>query len=336
MKKISILLLGLTTALSLSSCMDNFDDDDWSASDADVTSPVSIGATNSTIARLKSENRALFNSKQDFARVDSDLIIEGVVCGNDAGNNLYQTLLIRDTDTAAGTDQCIEIGLRQSGLYPYFPLGQRIKINLNGLYIGCYSTVPKIGQPYYTTAGNLRLGAIVMDYARTHIEKIGTPNPNAPELVPINLANDEGDAWLRASANRTCDNCPILAIVRGSIREVNAANKDKAESGTLETGTEPLPKLFGPKVLRDAGWAVNRTLELQSNNTSVTLRTSTSCPMAYYPIPEDTRNYTGVLTYYGSDWQLSTRGVEDVYPALEEPIEHPDATDPAVAVPADE
>ena len=173
-------------ALPLASCMSDVDDPDTEG--YLITSPTSIGEVNSTIGEVK-DKYCSAGSSNFYERVNEDVIIEGVVVANDEGGNLYQTLLIRSIDEAAGTDQCIVLAVKNTCLYPYFPLGQRIKINLKGLYAGCYSKVPKIGQPYRTSSGNLRLGPMLLELCRTNIELVGEPDLNAPELVPVTVAS---------------------------------------------------------------------------------------------------------------------------------------------------
>ncbi len=313
MKKIfSIIAIGCITAFAMTSCMNEHDDPNTD----EVIKPTT--GTQVTIGDLKdkycaSSNGADFsrNASNFFSKVNDNIAIEGVIVANDISGNLYQTLLLRHIDKEAGTDQCIQLAIKNTCLYPYFPIGQRIRVNLKGLYVGCYSKVPKIGQPYYTSNGNLSLGPMLFHLRNTHIEYIGEVDLKAPELVPVDLTDAEGDAWLRASANKTHKNVPMLATVRGKIKEVQGSAKDEPEKGDLSGDYEPLPKIFAPEALYDAGYAVDRTLMLQSNNSKVTVRTSTQNDIAFTEIPEDTRSYTGMLSYY-NEWQVVLRSLEDI------------------------
>lgn len=291
MKKIfSSLLIGFCSALALTSCVNDADDPD--TSDFLITSPSSIGETNYSIAQLKADNSSLFSQTNAFEKVDDDLILEGVVAANDISGNLYQTLLIRDIDASAGTDQAIVLAVKNTCLYPYFQLGQRIKVNLKGLYIGCYSKLPKIGQPYYTSSGNLRLGPILLQLCQTNVELVGEPDPSCAECQPVELSPE----WLRATANRTYMNYPQLVTVKGTIEEAD---------GTA---------IFAPDDLKDAGYGVDRTITNSVNNTKVTLRTSTQNEISFIVMPTDERKYTGLLSYY-SQWQIQLRSADDIAPA---------------------
>lgn len=318
----------MAAMLSLSACVDSHDAPDFEEYQAVVTSPVSIGETNYSIYQLKKDNESLFNQAQideSSKPIDKDLILEGVVVGNDGdGGNLYQQIILRDIDEENGTDQLITLGIRSSGLFPYFMMGQRIKVNLRGLHIGCYSYVPKIGEPYITTMKNLRLGPMMMEKVRTNIELVGKPDLSAPELTPRVLTTAWIDKAIAESSSSRIErngmNFPMLVTVTGTIKEVQGEAANTADIGEYEKGTnavEPLPKVYGPKALRDAGWAVNRHIQVTGSSNTITLRTGTSSPISNTVIPQDARSYTGILSYYGAELQLQLRSLKDIYPSVE-------------------
>lgn len=303
---------------SLTGCMDEHDDPD--TGDFKVTGTIPV-PTNYSIAQLKADHSSLFNERNAYEKVNEDLVLEGVIAANDVSGNLYQTLLIRDIKTEKDengeektvSDQSIILGVRNTYLAPYFKLGQRIRINLKGLWIGTYSCTPKIGQPYKTSSGNWRLGPMLFELCRTNLELVGQPDLNARELVPIDRANDEGDAWLRASANKNGSNSPQLATVRGSIVEAQPDKADIADIGEVTGKKEPLPKIIAPDELHDMGYAVDRTIALQSNNSKVTLRTSTQNTISFTLLPAAPHTFTGIISYYGTDnWQLQLRTLNDL------------------------
>ena len=317
MKKIlSLLLLGASTLLATTSCVEDFAEPN--TDDLIITSPTSVGEVNTTIRQVKdrfcasSTGADISRNASNFAfKVNEDLIFEGIIVANDISGNLYQTVMIRNIDPATGEDQSIIISIKNTCLYPYFPLGQRIKVNLNGLYVGCYSKVPRIGQPYYTSKGNLNLGPMLLNMCATNVELVGEPDLSAPELVPEDLTDATGEAWLRAEANRVYSNVPRLATVSGLISEVQGAAADKADLGANSGDYEPLPKIFAPEALYDDGYGVDRTILLKSNTSKVTLRTSTQNNISFLPIPTDLHSYTGVLTYYDG-WQVQLRDTYDI------------------------
>ena len=310
MKKIFPLFAAVLMAFSFASCLDNVDEPD--VNDFSITA-TDIPAANTTIAAMKDKFSSQMTTNNAFKQVDEDIIFEGVVVGNDISGNLYQTLILRSIESTPGAadDQCIQLGIKNTFISPYFPLGQRLRVNLKGLYIGNYSKTPKVGQPYYTSAGNLRLGPMLFQMCGTNIQKVGEPNLSAPELVPL----EKSEAWFRDSKNQTYKNSPMLTRAAGVMKEVQGNKADRASTGELSGEKEPLPKIFAPKALYDAGYAVDRTL-IMDGGTELTIRTSTQNTISYLPMPKDTRTYTGIFTYY-SGWQIQLRDVDDIDPQIQ-------------------
>lgn len=318
-KYIPILIFGL---LATTACMDNTSDpvvDDLTSENVGVTaSSGTLPAVTTTIYELKERYSSYFTNNNTWTEVKKDVVFEGVVCANDISGNLYQTIMLRDcSDTKY--DASIILAIKSSCLFPYFQLGQRVRVNLNGLYIGNYSKMPRIGQPYWTSVittgsatGNYRLGPILFELLRSNVELIGDPDPSAPELTPTDLTDASGESWLVNSGNQNYRNAPMLATVRGYIKEVYKANRSIAESGQYLTGKEPLPKIFAPEVLEDQGYGVDRTLMfIYQSGKSMTIRTSTQNDIAFTQLPTDTCTYTGVMSYY-SGWQIQMRDTTDI------------------------
>lgn len=285
-------MVAVLTFGSLTACMDDYDEPN--TDDYLITSPTSIGEVNYSIAKLKQDKSSLFAQTNAFEQVKEDLILEGVVAANDCGGNLYQTLLIRHIDTNKpaddpSRDQAIVLAVKHTWLTPYFPVGQRIKVNLKGLYIGVYSKLPKIGQPYYTSSGNLRLGPILLQLCQTNVELVGKPDPTCAECQPI----ERSPEWLRASENKNALNYPQLVTVKGTLAEADG----KA--------------IFAPEELQDAGYGVDRTLTNEVNNTKVTIRTSTKNDIAFTEMPQGEHSFTGLLSVY-NNWQIQLRSVDDI------------------------
>ena len=331
----------LVAALGFSGCYNDFDDADTEGYKVTATG---LPEPNTTIydvkARFCASNTTAttnLNASNFWSFVEEDLVFEGTVVANDVSGNLYQTVLLRDfgADGTAGsaTDQCLQLGIKNTCLYPYFHLGQRVRVNLKGLYVGCYSKAPKVGTPYYTSAGNNRLGPMLFDALRTHVELIGDPNPQAPELTPIDLTDAAGKKWIADNANQSWKNCPLFATVEGRMKEVQGAAARNPEAGTEDSwagvyediiaytnaaGETEYSKIYAPECLRDAGYCVDRTIVSESagKTISVTLRTGTGNDISFLVMPHDSRRYTGMMSYY-SGWQIVLRDVDDIYPQLD-------------------
>ncbi|MBP3228833.1 MAG: hypothetical protein J6M53_08660 [Bacteroidaceae bacterium] len=329
MKKniLSLFIYGIA-ALGLTACMD--DHDEINTYDLDVFA-TNVGEVNTTIGAVKarycanSNNADLTRGTANWStKVTDDLVFEGVVVANDVSGNLYQNVMLRKIESD-GTDQSIILRIKNTCLYPYFPLGQTVRVNLKGLYVGVYSLTPEVGQPYYSSYGNLNLGPMLFELLQTNVQPVGKPNTNAPELV----AKVVDENWIKTSSNRNYQNSPMLVAVSGTIDEMSDANRGTAlqnteadENDEVYGKYEPLVmrggqffKYFAPDELHDKGYGVDRTI-VMSGGTKVTLRTSTENEIAFSLMPDDSRRYTGVLTYYGSAWQLQLRDLDDIYPKL--------------------
>jgi hypothetical protein len=101
------------------------------------------GATAPTPNKTIAELKAMCTST--YLYITTDVIISGIVTGNDESGNLYKLLNIQDE--SGGITFSINIG----GLYPEYPVGTKIVVNCNGLCIGKYGGVVQLGMPPYAT-----------------------------------------------------------------------------------------------------------------------------------------------------------------------------------------
>ena len=127
------LLCAMAVMISLAACTDNQD-----ATHQPQITATALPATNTNLLSVKQKFSNVLGKNNTFEQVKQDLVFEGVVVANDISGNLYQTLVVRHIGSQPGAldDQCITLGIKSSQLYPYFPLGQRIRVNLKHLYIG--------------------------------------------------------------------------------------------------------------------------------------------------------------------------------------------------------
>ncbi len=102
-----------------------------------------VPTPNKTIAQLK----AMCTS--NLVLVSQDVVIQGVVAGNDESGNLYKQLFIQDE--SAGIEFKVDI----AGMYPEFPVGTKIVVNCKGLYLGKYGGVVQLGGIYNNAIGRL-------------------------------------------------------------------------------------------------------------------------------------------------------------------------------------
>ena len=123
MKNIKLLLVSMLAAV-FSGCMDHHDD----PTNYTYGNPA-VGEANTTIADLKTKYAGIVSSNK-AEEVQENLVISGVVVGDDESGNIYKNLYVND---GSGT---LVVGINATGLYAFLPVGQKIAINCKGLYVG--------------------------------------------------------------------------------------------------------------------------------------------------------------------------------------------------------
>ena len=270
MKKLSILLAAVL-AFSLAGCMDHHD-----APAGYVYGNPAVGEANTTIAQLKEtyKDATLSSSTPDL--VETPTIIEGVVVGDDESGNLYKQLCIRDNTGS------IIVGINTTGLYAYCPVGQKIVLNCEGLYVGGYGQLAQIGTLY-----NGGVGRMEERTWKEHVRLVGEPNPSYPELQPVEIDED----FLN---NTPMEEAPLFVKVSNvTLKEADGKAMYAPEEGVTLSGNE-----------------VNRNLQV--GGTFLIFRVSTYCNFANDVMPTEPVDVTGVLTRFRNDWQLKARTARDI------------------------
>lgn len=102
-----------------------------------------IPTPNKTIAQLK----ALCTS--NLVQINSDVVVEGVITGNDAQGNIYKQIFIEDESGA------IQFNVDIADVNSNYPVGSKIIINCNELYVGKYGGVVQLGTIYNGGIGRI-------------------------------------------------------------------------------------------------------------------------------------------------------------------------------------
>lgn len=298
--KMKKLLYILAIPALLTACYDDWDDANTSDVIDDLQSQDTFPAANISIKKLKdtyceSRSGATYsrNSSNWEFLIEDSLYIEGVICANDGqfGTN-YQSLYLRSIDATTGEDACIQIGVKNPCLYPLYPVGQRIRLDLRGLYVGAYSQSPKIGFPYYTSSGNHNLGPILLETFEQHVQFIGEPDTTVAECQVKDYITNAFP-----TKSRDIDYYPNIATVKGIFTEADSTTQ----------------AILAPTDLEDAGYGVNRSFQT-ADGTTMIVRTSTGNEVSNIVMPEgDTVQLSGVLLFdtYDSQWQITLRDTAD-------------------------
>ena len=204
-------------------------------------------------------------------QITDDLQLQVVVCGNDLGGNIYKQLAVQD---ATGG---IIVGINATDLCAYLPVGQKLLINLKGLYIGGYGTQAQIGALY-----NGSLGRMDADTWEQHVRLVE-------------------DSWVDAVAD-------TIDFVAGADQLLQTGRIVRIAAATVTgTGTQTLAPDDGTVSLTSN--CANRII---NGNSKLLLRTSTYSDFASLPIPGGKVDIYGVCTIFNGSWQILMRTESDL------------------------
>lgn len=292
MKKNIIYLVAVVTGLVFTVVACKFDYSEPDTEHDIYTQDKEATGCTTTLADLKQSYRSTLSAQNGFVKIEEDLIFDGYVCANDITGNLYQSIYVRKIDDQG--DNTIVVGVNDNSLWTSYPVGTHVKINLNGLYLGTYSYVPKIGMPYITSSNNTRLGGMAKFQTEKNIEIVGF-NATAPETVPVDIDG----AWL--SQNKTDPTfmykwTPTLVRVKKARITGNYVNGERREE-------------YAKYDDKDAGNGVNDSIWIDGK--PYCLRQSVLATFSSEIIPTKHVDVIAVLSRY-SDWQFALRDNKDV------------------------
>ncbi|MCL2435717.1 MAG: DUF5689 domain-containing protein [Lentimicrobiaceae bacterium] len=204
--------------------------------------------------------------------------LRAVVVSSDEGGNYYKSLVVQDSTGG------IELQLDMTGLFNFYPVGQKVVIVLNDLVVGDYNDLPQMGWIYNVT----QVGRINSLYIEKYIIRDGKPSLNN---VPKPITNDKIDL---SAVNK-------LVRIEGVNFKENAIGQPFAYNHI----TTDWVAYFLSNGRKD----------------SVTVRTSNFAKFRSMIIEDKEYNLTGILTVYRGSKQLMIRTREDIEVIDSRPIE---------------
>ena len=212
-----LFFLGLILGLAvLPSCVDTeFDEPPVTGEALEVTG-------NTSIADLKN----LYIPGR-LTVIETDVIIQGIVVGNDVQGNFFRSLIVQDS--TAG----LEVLINLTDAFNLFPLGREVAIDCKGLVLGEFNGIVQLGGYIFEEGGREELGDII-DYneriyrgmlvgepepAVRTINQLGTGEVSTlvalenVEFASFELGLTYADAFGRQTINRTLVDCNGNEIV---------------------------------------------------------------------------------------------------------------------------
>ena len=205
-------------------------------------------------------------------KITQDIVIGGVIVADDKSGNFYKSIAIQD-ETGG-----ITVRLDGTNLNTTYPVGRKIYIKLNGLYLGDYNRLIQIGGG------------------------IDDTDPARPELAPI--ASTLFDQYiLKGSLNNSVT--PKVVTV--------AELHDSLQSMLIQLNNMEFITSDTSKTYADAVAQATRNLSVKGcGGNSLIVRTSGFSNFAGINVPNGNGSLLAVYTMFGSTKQLVIRDTSDV------------------------
>lgn len=198
----------------------------------------------------------------------SDLIVKGRVVSSDSTGNIFKNVVIQDNSGA------ITIAINAYDLYATYQYGQEVVVNCTGLQIGGYNGLMQLGSEG-TYNGSPSMTFMTSDDFADHAETDGLP---APSLITPSIFTIE---QLKAALN-----------------DPAAKREYMSRLVTIENVSFETPgQKFAPTASTD------RYVKDAAGN-KLNIRCSSYATWKDEVIPSGSGNVTGILSFYGTDWQM--------------------------------
>lgn len=302
MKNIKFAFIGLVLAAApLTGCQDSYDAPELQTPEATLVANTTLAEFKEFILNSITEtgsNAILVPEKEN----GEHYVIHGRVVSCDASGNIYQNLCIQDETSA------ITFSVREGNMWSQFRIGQDVVFDATGIYAGSYNGLYQLGWlDEYNGAPSLTFMSWLM--FKSHVQLNGLPN----------------DAFKYVSQNASLTGeWPAdypYCIVYNSIGDITSLSPTALNSSTVVGGLTVMSQLVeiqnvqftdgGKEPFAPYQESVNRTITDAQGN-SIIVRTSGYSNFYSLMLPEGTGTVRGILSYYGSDWQLLLRGIDDV------------------------
>lgn len=275
MRQFKSYLLMLVATIAMVGCSDDFDR-------PPVNAPVAenLEKVNTTIYDLKYKYWDDARNYIDTIGVNDageEIYIKGRVVSSDETGNIYKSLVIQD-ETAA-----LALSINQNSLYTTYRLGQEIVIKATGMYIGKYNGLQQLGYPEWYAQGNAWEATFMApELFQEHAELNGFPQTSKIDTLAVSLGS------LPSDPQGLC----------------------KWQSQLVRLDDVTFTEADGQMVFAGDDASANRTLQDLNGNTII-VRNSNYADFRSEKLPVGQGSVVGILSYYGTAWQLLLRSADD-------------------------
>ena len=248
----------VSSALIFTGCKKEFDEPP-AYMEPDITA-------NTTIAQLKA-----MHTLGQVEAITQDIIIMGIVNADDRSGNYYKQISIQDSTGG------ITVRLDGTNLYTNYPVGRKIWIKMNGLYLGDYNGLIQIGGSLDNSGSFPNVAALASGLFDQYIVK-GSPN-NTVTPVTLDLGSTNNNQY------------------QSMLVQINGA--EVAVADTAKTWANATQQLSANINIRNC------------DNKSIIVRTSGYANFAGVNVPNGNGTLLGIYTVFGTTPQLIIRDTSD-------------------------
>ncbi|MDF0715048.1 DUF5689 domain-containing protein [Muricauda sp. 334s03] len=238
MKKLIFKIIGTVILIFLLCCVDGREFDEIGGNcETDMVANITFAELDSLV-------------QDEVIQIQEDLILEGYVISSDRAGNFFGVLYLQDALSNPSMGIQLEMDLRESHLL--FPVGSRVLLKLNELYLGKRGSNIRIGS-VFSSFGNLSIGRLpsgkVIDHFFVSCDGGGIPNPEVatipemdslPSNILVQLENVEFAEEILGETYAVAQEETERKLMDCEENEIVLIN-----SGYADFQSEPLPKTNG-------------------------------------------------------------------------------------------
>ena len=240
--------------------------------------PTSTWEANTTIEELKAAYWETVEGTPQTIGLTADgdsMIIKGRVCSSDESGNIFKALYMQSTDNTDG--EAITFVLDFYDIYETYKLGQEVYVNLTGLTIGGYRGLMQIG---VDNAG--QVGRVPEATFALHAQGNGLPSIAKIDTLTTTISDVE-TAKTTAEGLRTWQ-----------------ARLVRFDNVHFEDAGQPYA----------VGTSSNSRYIIDESGNRINVYNSTYADFKDEPLPSGNGSVVGILSYYGSNWQVLLNGTD--------------------------
>ncbi len=243
----------------------------------------------------------------DIIESSEDVVISGYITSTDVEGNVYKYFVVQE-DKPDG--QAIKVSVDASGLSAIYPLGQKVWIRCNGMYIGKYGQSPQLGSLYVNkerlkVSGSdsiyrIEPGRMPLFTAQSHVHSYGMPHPEKIKADTMTVAQIKAADYNKLVNKLICIKNAYFTGFDGNKKALTAENMIFAPS----TGGVGYPQLRN----------------INDGTGDIAIATSEYAKFATKPLPPSnfSGNITLIVGWYknytdaAGAWQLTLRTLDDL------------------------